>query len=275
MLAAQGPAARMLAGGTDILVQLRAGLYAIDTLVDVKHIPALNQLHYDPQDGLTVGAAVPCLRLYTDPTVVRLYPALVDSGMLIGSVQIQGRASVGGNLCNAAPSGDTIPTLIALGATCVVAGPQGQRRVPAEAFCLGPRRTVLAPGELLVALQVPVPQPRAGARYLRFIPRNEMDIAVAGVGAWVQLAEDGRHIRTARIALASVGPTPIYAAEASALLAGTEAGEASYKEAGAAAAAAARPITDIRGTVALRKQLVNVLTVRALRTAVARAEEAA
>ena len=273
-MAEKGPKARILAGGTDILVQLRGGRFQIDRLVDLKHVPEMNQLSYSEAEGMTLGAAVPCLRIYEDSTIAPLYPGLVDAAFMIGSVQIQGRASVGGNLCNSSPSGDTIPALIALEATCIIAGPQGRRTVPVEDFCTGPGANVLENGEVLVSLEFPSPKPNAGAHYLRFIPRNEMDIAVAGVGASVVLDDDRQRIRSARVALAAVAPTPILVKEAGDLLAGREANETSIEEAAEAAKAAARPISDMRGTVRQRVHLSGVLTKRALRTAIDRAREA-
>jgi CO/xanthine dehydrogenase FAD-binding subunit len=272
-MAEKAPKARCLAGGTDILVQLRGGRFEIDRLLDVKSVPELNQLTYSTKDGLTLGAAVPCYRIYEDKTIQKMYPGLVDSASLIGGTQIQGRASVGGNLCNSSPSGDAIPTLIAHGVTCVIAGPKGQREVPAAEFCTGPGRNVLQPGELLVSLMFPSPSKNSGANYLRFIPRNEMDIAVAGVGACVQLDASKRQIASARIGLAAVGPTPIFAKEASEFLAGKEAIQANVEEAAEIAKKAAKPIDDMRGTTKQRVHLVGVLTKRALTTAIERAKE--
>jgi carbon-monoxide dehydrogenase medium subunit len=217
---------------------------------------------------------VPCYRVYEDKTIQQLYPGLVDSAFIIGGIQIQGRASVGGNLCNAAPSGDTIPALIVLGGQAVIAGANGQRTVPVEEFCTGPGQNILKPGELLVSIKLPPPKPRSGAHYLRFIPRNEMDIAVVGVGASVVLDSSKTKIESARIALASVAPTPVLATEAANLLVGKEANEASIEEAAEAAKKAAKPIDDMRGTVKQRIHLVGVLTKRALRKAIERAKEA-
>jgi carbon-monoxide dehydrogenase medium subunit len=264
--------ARPLAGGSDLLVQLRHGVIDLDLVVDVKHIPELTQISFDPAEGLTVGAAVPCARLCDQPDVQKLYPALVDVASIIGGPAIRERATLGGNLCNAAPSGDGIPAMIVLGATCTVAGPGGTRTLPVEAFCTGPGQTALAPGELLVSIRFPAPVPCSGARYLRFIPRGEMDIAVAGAGAWVALSEDRTRITEARIALAAVAPTPLLVTDAGAALAGKAPSEASFAEAARVAQAAARPITDTRGTAAQRTHLVGVLVTRALRGATRRAK---
>jgi len=271
LLAEKGDRARPFAGGTDILVQVRAGRLDLDLLVDVKRIPELSQLAYDPATGLTVGAAVPCHRIYEDPQIREAFPGLVDSAAIIGGTGIQGRATLGGNLCNSSPSADSIPALIVLGATCAIVGPSGARTVPVERFCTGPGRNVLAPGEMLVSIHLPPPKPRSGARYLRFIPRNEMDIAVVGVGASVVLSEDLARITAARIALGAVAPTPLLAEDAGASLVGKPPSEETIAEAAALAREAARPITDVRGTAAQRRHLVGVLAKRALRGAIQRA----
>ena len=270
LLAEHGERARVLAGGTDILVILRTGRREAGLLVDVKDIPELNEITYDPDSGLTLGAAVPCYRVYGNAAVSHAYPGLIDAASLIGGTQIQGRASIGGNLCNSAPSADAIPILIALGVTCKIAGPNGAREVAVEDFCTGPGQNVLQPGELLVSLHFPPPVPNSGANYIRFIPRNEMDIAVAGAGVSVVL-EDGV-FKSARIALASVAPTPLFVKEAGEALAGQPVNEQTIQKAAEIAGDAARPITDMRGTVEYRKHLCGVLTRRALNTAIERAK---
>jgi CO/xanthine dehydrogenase FAD-binding subunit len=272
LLAEKNGRARPLAGGTDLLVQMRLKLHDLDLVVDVKKIPELNQISFDSNDGLTVGAAVSCARLYETPEVVANYPGLVDAASIIGGMAIQGRATLGGNLCNAAPSGDSISAMIVLGATCTVAGPQGTRTVPVEDFCTGPGKTVLEPGEILVSIHLPLPQPNSGARYLRFTPRQEMDIAIAGAGASVVLNDDLAEIAEARIALAAVAPTPLLVEAAAASLLGKTPSEEVFVEAAKLAQEAAKPITDVRGTAAQRRHLVGVLVKRALRGAVARAK---
>ncbi len=267
-----GDRAKPMAGGTDLLVQLRAGRWDADIVVDVKNIPELNEMTYDPEQGLTLGAAVPCYRIYGNNAITRAYPGLIDCASLIGGTQIQGRASLGGNLCNSTPSADSIPAMIALGATAHIAGPSGTRDVAVEDFCTGPGRNVLERGELLVSIHFPAPQSGMGANYIRFIPRNEMDIAVAGVGASVIL-ENG-NIKSARISLASVAPTPLYVKAAGDALAGKPATPESIQSAAEIARDAARPITDMRGTAEYRTHLCEVLTRRALNTAIERAREA-
>jgi carbon-monoxide dehydrogenase medium subunit len=196
----------------------------------------------------------------------------VDAVALIGGTGIKGRATMGGNLCNAAPSADSIPAMIVLEAVCHIAGPAGRRTVPAELFCTGPGETVLGPEEVLVSVHFPPPKAHFGACYLRFIPRHEMDIAVVGVGASLALSTDQTLITMARIALGAVGPTPILAETAGTSLKGKEPSEASFAEAARLAQEAARPITDMRGTEAQRRHLVAVLTRRALRGAWERAK---
>ena len=218
LLAGAGGHARMLAGGTDLLVVLRVGRSDADLVVDGKSIPELNEITYDPVSGLTLGAAVPCYRIYGNTAVSNAYAGLIDAATLIGGTQIQGRASLGGNLCNAAPSGDSIPVMVALGATCNIAGPNGNRQLAVEDFCTAPGRNALEDGELLVSIHFPAPAANSGARYLRFIPRNEMDIAVAGAGVSVEI-EDGV-FKSARVCLASVAPTPLFVREAGEALAG-------------------------------------------------------
>lgn len=271
LMASKGDQARAMAGGTDLLVQLRGGRRTSEVVVDIKDIAELNELTYDSQKGLTIGAAVPCYKIYQDDEIAGLYPGLVDSASLIGSIQIQGRASIGGNLCNSAPSADGIPALIALSAVANVAGPSGTRQIAVEEFCTGPGQNVLGSGEILVSVSIAAPQDKSGAAYLRFIPRNEMDIAVAGVGASVLLDSSGQNFVSARIALASVAPTPVFSKAAGDALAGKPVSEDSINEAAEKAMGDAKPITDMRGTIKQRTHLIGVLTRRTLDNAIKRA----
>ena len=270
IMAANGDRAYPLAGGTDLLVQLRGGRREADVVVDTKKVPELNGIKLD-DNGLQLGAAVPCYQIYQNAAVAAAYPGLIDAAGLIGSIQIQGRASIGGNLCNAAPSGDSIPPVITLGGEAHINGPKGWRTMPTEDFCTGPGRNALQSGELLVAIQLPAPAANSGTAYLRFIPRNEMDIAVAGVSSSVVLDASGQTIQSARIALASVGPTPILATAAGDSLAGKAVSDEAIEEAGRLASEAATPITDMRGTIRQRHHLVAVLTRRTLNIAIRRA----
>ena len=274
VLSEHGSAARCLAGGTDLLTHTRTGRYELDVLVDIKDIPQAMEVQSTGQ-GLRIGAAVPCYRLYEDPQIAAQYPGLIDAAALIGGIQIQSRASFGGNLCNASPSADGICPLIVHQATAVIAGPNGTRTVPVEEFCTGPGTTILERGEFLMALELPRPPARFGAAYQRFIPRNEMDIAVAGVASAVVLDGSGERFQSARIALAAVGPTPILAGEAGSYLAGKPVTEEVVRAAMELAMQSARPITDMRGTREQRRHLAGVLTGRTLNKAIQRAQEAA
>jgi carbon-monoxide dehydrogenase medium subunit len=274
VLARHGGSARVLAGGTDIIIQTREGRRDVAMLVDVKKVRETMELALAADGSLRIGAAVPCAQIYHDAEIARRFPALIDSAALIGGIQIQSRASLGGNLCNSSPAADAIPTLIALGATCEIAGPNGRRTVPVEEFCTGPGQNVLQPGELLVALAIPAPAAHSGAAFERFIPRNEMDIAVCNAAANVTLSDDGGTFRSARIAVGAVAPTPLFVKAAGDALAGKPVSAEAIDAAAKAAAEAARPITDMRGSAGQRKHLAGVLTRRVINTAIARAKGA-
>jgi len=271
---AQGRA-RILAGGTDLLVALRERRMTTDLVIDVKSIAELTALRYDAETGLHIGAAVPCWRIYGDTNAANLYPGMVDAVRQIGGVQIHGRASLGGNLCNASPAADSIPALIVHAAQAEIAGPAGRRMVPVEQFCTAPGRTVLGPAELLVALHLPPPAPHSGGAYVRFTPRNEMDISVVGAAAWVQLDDEGDRFVRGRVALAAVAPTPLAVPSVDAALVGQPVNDETFVAAAVAAQVAARPITDMRGTAEYRRQIVGVLVRRALEMAVERARQGA
>ncbi len=269
LLAGVSGEARPLAGGTDLIAQMKENRRSPSLVVDVKKIPELNVLSYEA--GLRIGAAVSCTQIAEFEPVRVHYPALAEACALIGSYQIQNRAALGGNFCNAAPSADAVPPAIAYGATLVIAGPNGQREIPAEDFFVGPGQTVLEKGEVLVEIVLPSPPLHSGAAYLRFIPREEMDIAVAGVGSFVQLSPDARICEQACIVLAAVAPTPVRAEEAEAFLMGRAVDETTLAQAGELASQAASPISDVRGSAAYRLELVKVLTRRTLGRALERA----
>jgi carbon-monoxide dehydrogenase medium subunit len=272
ILAKEGEQAKILSGGTDVLVQLREGRRSAKVVVDVKAIPELNQLTYDPNKGLVIGAAVPCHRIYNTAEIARAYPGLIDAVSLIGGIGIQGRATLGGNVGTASPAGDTIPALIAHEAVAVVATRSVTKEIPIEKLFLGPGKTSLQPGELLVCFKIPAPKPHSGGAYLRFIPRNEMDIAVVGTGAAVVLNGTRDAFVSARIALGAVAPTPLFVPEVGQILTGKPVAEVEIDAAAKIAQAAARPISDMRGSAELRRHLVFVMTRRALAKAIERAK---
>jgi carbon-monoxide dehydrogenase medium subunit len=273
LLNEHGENARVLAGGTDLIVQLRENRRRAEVVVDIKGIAEANKLSYDVSTGLTIGSAVPCYRIYGDAVIAAAYPGLMDATSLVGGTGIQGRASLGGNLCNGSPAGDTIPPMIVLGGVARIAGPDGTREVAVEDFCTAPGRTVLAKGEFLISLHFPTPEEHSGAYYRRFISRNEMDIAVVGVGASVVLCDDHSRFVSARIAVAAVAPTPLFVRDAGDALTGQAVSDESIQKASEIAQAAARPISDMRGTAEYRTHLTGVLTRRVLNGAVQRAKE--
>ena len=269
LLAERGPEAKLVAGGTDLLPQMKNGLVKPTAVIDLSGVADLRVLRREDGAGLRVGASVAAREIELDPYTRSAYPALAESGALVGSVQIRNLATVGGNLCNAAPSADMAPPLLALDAEAIIAGPRGRRRVPMADFFTGVRRTVLAPDELLVELIVPAPGPHSGGQYLRHTPRRELDIAVVGVASQVTLS-DGV-CRKARIALAAVAPTPIRATAAERALEGQPPTAQLIARAAQLAVEAARPISDQRGSADFRRHLVGVLTRRTLTTALERA----
>ncbi len=255
--------ARPLAGGTDLVPQLREGRRTPRRIVDLKRIAELTDIRETADGGLSIGAAASLSSIANHPLVVARYPAVVRAARMVGSVQIQNRASLGGNICNAAPSADGVPPLICLGAEALVVGPGGERWVPIEAIATGPGRTALGPADVLVAIRLPPPAKRSAATYLRFTPRREMDIAIAGAGTWIALDAAGR-VTAARIVLAAVAPVPFRALGAEALLVGAVGDANEFETAADKAAAEAQPISDTRGSADYRRSLIRVLTKRAL-----------
>lgn len=267
--AAAAGAARILAGGTDLLVQMRAGTARPGLIVDVKKIAELTAIEEMPDGGFRIGAAVSGMALAEHPRFGQVWPGVLEAVNLIGSKQIQGRASPGGNLCNGSPAGDSVPAMIAAGAVVTVQGPDGRREVPVEAVPAGPGRTTLAPGEIVVSFTLPPRPPGSGDAYLRMIPRTEMDIAVVGCGVSLTLS-DGV-CTAARVGLGAVAPTVLLVEEAGRALVGSRLDAAALDAAAAACRAACRPIDDKRGTLAYRTRVAGVLLRRAAGIAADRA----
>ena len=259
--AKDGARTQLLAGGTDVLVQMRSIDKEPRLLVDVKHIAETNALEIGA-DEVFIGAAIASTVLNENEELKAIFPGLIESADLIGSAQIQGRASIGGNLCNSSPAGDTIPAIIANRGVCVIASSSGEREVACEDFCTGVGTNVLGDGEFLIGLKFPRPPANSGDAYLRFIPRTEMDIAVAGAGVALTL-DDGGTCTAARVSIGAVAPTPLLVPAAGDALVGTKVDDDALAAAGEACSEAASPITDKRGTVEYRKKVVGVLCRRA------------
>ena len=269
LLARHGAQAKLVAGGTDLLPQMKNGVTRPKLVVDLSGIERVRKIHAGNGQGLRIGAAVTAREIELHPALRGAYRAIAESGALVGSIQVRNLATVGGNICNAAPSADMAPPLMALEAQAVIAGPGGERRVPMAEFFTGVRQTVLAPDEVLVEFAVPAPGAHTGGQYLRHTPRRELDIAVVGVAS--QLTMAGGTCARARIVLASVAPTPVRATAAERALEGQAVTPALIERAATLAVEAARPINDQRGSVEFRKHLVRVLTRRTLTTALERA----
>ena len=263
--------ARVLAGGTDLLVQMKTDVIEPALLVDVKGIAELRQIK-EEGGGFRVGAAVSGAELTEHPRLKAVWPGVVEAANLIGSTQIQGRATMGGNLCNGSPAADSVPALIAASAKASVVGPKGRRDVPVEDIMIGPRRLSLAKGEIVASFLLPPKSARSGDAYLRFIPRTEMDIAVVGCGVCLTL--DGKGTCTAaRVGLGAVAPRPLLVAAAANALIGSKVDEAALSKLDAAARAACVPIDDKRGTKEYRVKVAGVLARRAAQIALERARK--
>ena len=256
-----GQRTQILAGGTDVVVQMRSIDKEPRTLVDIKHLAETNELSIGA-DEIFIGAAIPSAALNENDELKGLLPGLIEAADLIGSTQIQGRATIGGNLCNSSPAGDTIPALVAVSAVCVIASPGGSREVDVGDFVTGVGQNCLESNEFLVGLKIPRPGNNSADAYLRFIPRTEMDIAVAGAGVALTL-DDGGTCTAARVAIGAVAPTVLLVEAAASALVGTKVDDDALNAAAAACSDAASPITDKRGTVEYRKKVVGVVCKRA------------
>ena len=260
---------RFLAGGTDVLVQLRSQLVTPDDLIDLKKIPGTHDIRRTPEGGWRIGIAVSGAELGAHAELVADWPGVVEGMELVGSTQVQGRATLTGNLCNGSPAADSVPGLVAAGAVVTIQGPNGARELPVEKVPVGPGKTALAPGEVITGVLLPPRGAQGGDAYLRFIPRTEMDIAV--VGCAVNLVRDGDRIVSARVALGAVAPTVLLVEECAKALVGSTLDEAALAALARAAEAAAKPITDKRGTKAFRIEVAGVLARRAATIAYERA----
>jgi CO/xanthine dehydrogenase FAD-binding subunit len=262
--------AKVLSGGTDLLVQYRIGRLKPDSIIDLKKIPGMSGIR-EADGGFVIGASTSGAVLGEHAALVKAWPGVVEAANLIGSTQVQGRASLAGNLCNASPAADSVPALIAARATVTIAGPNGARTAPVEAIVTGPGRTSLAKGEFITEFHLPKQAPRTGDAYLRFIPRTEMDIAVVGCGVCLSLDANGV-IADARVALGAVAPTQVVVDDAAKAIIGSKLDDAALAKLDAAAQAACNPITDKRGTKEFRIKIAGVLARRTAAIAYERAK---
>jgi CO/xanthine dehydrogenase FAD-binding subunit len=262
------PGTLPLAGGTDLLVGIMERHRSVEALLSLKRIP---ELHCCSSNGsLRIGSAVTAGQVARDENIRKNYTALAEGAGLIGSLQIQNMATIGGNVCNASPSADTAPALLVLGASAVIASADGERVVPMETFFVAPGKTVLKAGELLKEIVLPQPAARSGSFYLRHTPRARMDLAFVGVAAAITLDPNGR-ISEAKIALGAVAPTPMRAFTAEKALVGSLPADELFDEVGLIASKEAKPIDDLRASAEYRRHLVHILTGRALQQAFERA----
>jgi aerobic carbon-monoxide dehydrogenase medium subunit len=267
--AAAGSAGRILAGGTDLLVQMRAGVVRPGLIVDIKKISEMTGIEETADGGFRIGAAVSGMVLAEHPRFGEVWPGVLEAINLIGSKQVQGRASAGGNLCNGSPAGDSVPAMVAAGAIARLQGPEGRRELPVERVPAGPGRTHLKPGEILIGFTFPPRPPGSSDAYLRMIPRTEMDIAVVGVGVSLTLR---RGVCTAaRVGLGAVAPTVLLVEAAANALVGSHLEDAALEKAASACSAACHPIDDKRGTIVYRTKVAAVLLKRTAAIAARRA----
>jgi carbon-monoxide dehydrogenase medium subunit len=269
LLAGASGEARVLAGGTDLLVQMRADVVDPALIVDIKRIAETRRVT-EEKGGWRIGAAVTGAELKEHPQLKQIWPGVVEAANLIGSTQIQGRATLGGNLCNGSPAADSVPALVAAGAVATLAGPQGRRDLAVEDVMLAPRTLALRKGEIVLSFVLPPRPPRSSDAYLRFIPRTEMDIAVVGAGVSLTVDEAGT-ITAARVSLGAVAPRVLLVPEAAEAIVGSRLDRAAQDRLEAAARAACRPIDDKRGTTEFRIEVAGVLARRAALIALDRA----
>ena len=266
MLQRHGEQARIVAGSTDFLVRWRAGFWHPDYVVNIQHIPGLSRVAYSRRNGLRLGALVTIQTLEQHPAIRQHYPALAAAAASFAGVQVRNLATVGGNICNASPSGDTLPALLAYGAECRLSGPDGHRQAPLDQLFTGPGQTVLTQDEVLTEITLPPPLPNTGSLYIKHSLRGAMDIATVGVASAITVDRSGV-CTGARIALGAVAPTPLRAYAAEEMLRGKQPDAEVLQAAAELAMSQATPIDDVRGTADYRRQMVGVLTRRTLEQA--------
>ena len=260
--------ARFLAGGTDLLVQIKSGIRKPNLVIDVKKIVELNSIEEISENEFVVGASVSGVNLNRNKKFSKLWPGVLEAFRLIGSEQIQGRASLGGNICNGSPAGDSVPALIAAGCLALIAGPNGKREIPIEEFHIGPGKTVLDNGEMLVSLKFPKREINSSDTYLRMTPRTEMDIAVVGCG--VNITFENNVCTAARVSLGAVAPTPLLIKEASKIMVGSDLNSEILDKVSKICMDSCDPIDDKRGTIDYRTKVAGVLFKRATLTTIDR-----
>ena len=269
LLVAEKGIARILAGGTDLLVQMKAGMIEPDLVVDIKHIKGMKDI--TPEDGgFRIGAAVSGAELGEHAGVVALWPGVVEAFELIGSTQVQGRCTMAGNLCNASPAGDSVPAMVAANAVARIHGPDGNRDCPVQDIPVAPGKTSLKKGEFITSIFLPARPKGSSDAYLRFIPRTEMDIAVCSAGVSLTL-DAGGTCTAARVSLGAVAVTVLLVADAANAIIGTKLDDAALANLAKACEAACKPISDKRGTVEFRTEVTGVLARRAAKIAQSRA----
>lgn len=264
-----GPDTAVLAGGTDLLLRIRRRVRAYSAVVNLKRIPGLSGIEWDA-DGVTIGALTPFRVIESDARILQTYPALVDGAKVVAGVQIRNLATIGGNLANASPSADSVPPMVVLGAVVTIVGPSGERTMPVEETITGPATTALAPGEIFTSIRLPLPVEGSSSAFERFTPRSAMDIGIVSAAASFAVRADGT-VHNPRIALGAVSPRPLRVAAAETLLTGRALSTELIEEAATLAAAAATPISDIRGGADYRRSLTRVMTRRVIETAAERA----
>jgi CO/xanthine dehydrogenase FAD-binding subunit len=270
LLAAEQGLTRVLAGGTDVLVQLRAGMVEPDLMVDIKRIPGTRDIT-EENGGYRIGAAVSCAELNEHAGVKAMWPGVCEAADLIGSTQVQGRCTIIGNLCNGSPAADSVPAMIVAGATVRIVGPKGTREAAVDDITIGVGKTSLAKGEVVESVYLPAKAANSGDAYLRFIPRTEMDIAVVGCGINLTLDASGT-CTAAKVSLGAVAITALVVEDAAKAIIGTKLDDAAMANLAAAASAACKPINDKRGTIEFRTEVAGVLAKRAAAIAKKRAE---